>query len=65
MPRVMLRGRVEEDTAHCWDRFLTTEGLTFSAVLEALGQEMAVGRPPSRRVVKLARKIDRERSSRR
>jgi hypothetical protein len=65
MPRIMLRGRVDEDTARAWDRWLTAEGVTFSAVLEALGQEMAEGRPPSKRVAVLARKIDRERSSRR
>lgn len=63
--RPELRGRVDPATLAAWDRWLTTEGLTTSAALEAIGREIAAGRPPSKRVVALARKIDRERSSRR
>lgn len=65
MTRHMLRGRVDEDTAKAWDRWLAGEGLTFSAALESIGREIAAGRPPSKKVVALARKIDRERNSRR
>lgn len=65
MSRRMLRGRVDEDTAAAWERWLAREGVTFSAVLEAIGQEIAAGRPPTRKVVMLARQIDRERGSRR
>ena len=65
VPRIMLRGRVDEDTARAWDRWLTEERLTFAAVLEAIGREIAAGKPPTKRVAELAAKIDRERNSKR
>ena len=65
MSRRQVHGRLDDEAWTAWDRWLTREGLTFSAALEALGREMAAGHPPAKRVVELARKIDRERASRR
>jgi hypothetical protein len=64
MPRRQVHARLDDDAAAAWDRWLTREGLTFSGALEAIGREIAAGRPPSSKVVKLARQIDRERNSR-
>lgn len=65
MSRRQVHARLDEAAADAWDRWLTVEGLTFSAALESLGREIAAGRPPSKKVVALARRIDRERNSRR
>lgn len=65
MPRRQVHARLDEPAAEAWDRWLTAEGLTFSAALESIGREIAAGRPPSQRVVALARRIDRDRNSRR
>jgi hypothetical protein len=65
MPRRQVHARLDPVSAAAWDRWLTREGVTFSAVLEALGREIAEGRNPSKRVVRLARSIDRMRGSRR
>lgn len=65
MERRQVHARLDEPTAAAWERWLTREGVTLAAVLEALGREIGAGRAPSKRVVTLARKIDRERGSRR
>lgn len=65
MARRQVHGRVDEETYAAWDRWVTSEGVTFAAVLEAIGREIAAGRPPSKRVVILARRIDRARYNKR
>jgi hypothetical protein len=64
MARRQVHARLDDEAAEAWDRWLTEEGLTFSAALESIGREIAAGRPPPQRVVKLARQIDRARSNR-
>ena len=58
MEKRMLRGRVDEATGRAWDRWLLDQGVTLAAALEAIGREIAAGRPPSARVARLARQID-------
>jgi hypothetical protein len=65
MGRPEIRGRVSPAAHQAWDRLVTTEGVTVSGLLEALGQELADGRwRPTQRTIRLARTIDRERHSR-
>jgi hypothetical protein len=65
MDRYELRARLTVRAWRGWDRTATTEGITATALAEALGVEMAAGKwHPSRRVIEAARKIDRERRSR-
>lgn len=60
-----IRARLSDESSRAWDRTVTREGVTMTALLEALGREMSAGRwHPTRGAVELARKIDRERRSR-
>lgn len=56
---------MDPDSWAAWDRWLTDNNLTASAACEAICREIKAGRPPSARVVSLARQIDRERNNRR
>lgn len=65
--RVMahIRARLTDEAARAWDRTVTREGVTMTALIEALGREMADGHwKPTRHAIELARRIDRERRSR-
>lgn len=60
-----ISARLTDGAATAWDRSATTEGVTLTALLEALGRDMATGKwKPPRHAIELARKIDRERRSR-
>lgn len=61
-----IKGYLTDAGAKAWDRLITREGTSTSALLAALAEELAAGRwRPTQRVIDLARKIDRERHSRR
>lgn len=63
---MQIKGDLSGPAGRAWDRFVTQEGVTTAALLEALCSELAEGRwKPTRRVVARARKIDVERRSRR
>lgn len=63
---MQIKGRLSEPASKAWDRFITQEGVTTAALLAALGEELAAGRwKPTRRAIEEARRIDRERHSRR
>lgn len=60
-----LRAKLSEPSGAAWDRMLTNEGVTASALVEAMGQLMSKRRwKPSAEMLRLARQIDRERRSR-
>lgn len=60
-----LRARLSDDASHAWDAFATDAGVTMTALIEALGRDMAAGQwKPTKRVVDEARRIDHERRSR-
>lgn len=63
---MQIKGQLSDPASKAWDRLTTAEGVTTAALLAALGEELAEGRwRPTRRVVERARRIDRERHSRR
>lgn len=63
---MQIKGNVSEPAGRAWDRFRLEHGLTTAALIAAIAEDMAAGRwQPSKRTVELARKIDRERHSRR
>jgi hypothetical protein len=60
-----IRARLTDEAAQAWDRLVTAEGVTVTALVEALGRELGEGTwRPTRRAVERARQIDRERRSR-
>lgn len=60
-----LRARLSEDAYRGWDRLVTSEGTTVTAICEALGRELHSGRwRPTQRAIAEAKRIDRERRSR-
>lgn len=63
MERRQIHARLDPRAWEAWDRWLTREGVTLSAALEAFGRELAEGRAPPVRVARRARVIDRERGS--
>lgn len=60
-----IRGRLSERAGRGWDRFLASEGVNATALLEAMGRDMADGKwwIPSR-VSREAKEIALERDSR-
>lgn len=57
---------MSEVSGRGWDRWLTDERVTLSAVLEAIGLELVDGHSPlSSRVARRAAEIDKDRKSRR
>ena len=66
MRRRNLQLRLTEDARRGWDRFATSERVTVTALIEAIGLELRDGRKLfSARTVNRAAAIDRARSSRR
>lgn len=66
MTREPLRARLTEPARRGWDRTITREGITVTSLCEVLGLEMDAGRwKPPKRMVEAARKLDRQRLSRR
>lgn len=62
---MQIKGRLTEASGRAWDKVATTEGVTMTALLEALGRALESGAwKPSRRVIEEARRIDAERRSR-
>lgn len=60
-----IRARLSEPSWRAWDRLVTAEGVTMTALCEALGLELHEGRwRPTERVLARARRIDRDRRSR-
>lgn len=60
-----ISARLTDGAAGAWDRTCTREGVTLTALLEALGQAIALDRwHPPVTVVTAAKQIDRERRSR-
>lgn len=60
-----IRARLTEPAWESWDRLCASEGVTLTALLEALGRELGDQWQPTQRVLKAAREIDWERRSRR
>lgn len=66
MAKPQIKGALSEEAHRGWQRLLTTEGVTAAALLEALGLALDDRSwSPTKRVVAEARKIDRQRGSRR
>lgn len=59
-----LRARLSPDAGRAWDRYLTEQRITATALAEAMGRHMGTGWRPPAVVVKIAVEIDRERGSR-
>lgn len=60
-----IRARLTDESSRAWDRTVTREGVTMTALLEAIGREIAAGRwQPTKRMIDQARRIDSERRSR-
>lgn len=63
---MQIKGSLTDRSGRAWDRFVTSEGVSTAALLEALASALADGTwKPTKRIVADARRIDRERSSRR
>lgn len=63
---MQIKGQLSDPASKAWDRLTTKEGVTTAALLAALGEELAAGRwRPTRRAIEIARRIDKERGSRR
>lgn len=60
-----IRGRLSEPAGRGWDRFLASEGVDATALLEAIGRDMAAGKwwIPAR-VLREAKRIRQERKGR-
>lgn len=60
-----VRARLSDEGYRGWDRTVTREGVTLTALVESIGRELDAGSwHPPRRMIDEARKIDRERRSR-
>lgn len=60
-----ISARLSEHAGAGWDRTATREGVTLTALLEALGLDLADDHwKPPRRVIDEARRIDRDRRNR-
>lgn len=60
-----IRARLSDEAKAAWERLCISEGVTITALIEALGRDLDEGGwTPSRRVFSEARRIDRARRSR-
>lgn len=65
MDRQQVRARLTPEALQAWDRVRLDNGLTWTSMLEALGQDLAAGRwKIAPRTIRLAHQIDMERRSR-
>ncbi len=63
--RRQVRARLTPEARAAWERVLVENGVTWTAIFEALGQDIAAGRwTPSKSTIQAARRLDRERFSR-
>lgn len=61
-----VQARLSVEAWEAWDRLLADQRSTFTAIIEAIGLDLAAGRRPlPERILKAAAQIDRQRSSRR
>lgn len=64
--RKQVRARLTPAALKAWERVLADNGLTWTSMFEALGQDIAAGQwEPSAAQIEEARRIDWERKSRR
>lgn len=60
-----IRARLTDQAGGAWDRLATSEGVTITALVEALGLELDEKRwRPTAATITRARQIDRDRRSR-
>jgi hypothetical protein len=59
-----VRARLSAPSWAAWDRWVTQQGVTTTALIEAIAVELGEGWNPPARIVKRAREIDRARRSR-
>lgn len=65
-PKIARQARLTEASYEAWERYVTRRGVSWTALIEALGEQLAAGENwvPETAVVR-ARQLDRQRGSRR